>query len=247
MTRQLAAAGAEVWPSVLSEDLRVAALDALESVFADEADVAVERGWSTATYRVSYALAAKRRLFAELCGHRPIVERVREVLGGDCVVAGCNGIDLHPGGPAQALHRDHPVPTPGVTLYLHVVCALDAFTEESGATRVVAGSHHDDVTVAPDAAARPARPVLAPAGAAVAFDGALLHAAGPNRTPGPRRALHLFYARPWVAPHWDLPASIPPEIWSELGAEQRALLGGEARIKRFDPTRREVVRGVGSR
>ena len=141
IAEDLSTAGWSVVEGILGADTVSVACERLDVVFDSEADVAAERGWLTDTYRVSYALAAKDRLFVDLCTDPRVLEVVRAVLGSDARVAGCNGFDLLPGGPAQDLHRDHPDPTPGSTLYLHVVVALDAFTEVNGATRVVPASH----------------------------------------------------------------------------------------------------------
>lgn len=249
MTPERAAEGVRadgycVVPDVLSPDEVAGAIDALDEVFRSEDDIAADRRWLTDVYRVAYALPAKHPVFLELCHHPGLVGLAREVLGPDCVVAGFNGLSTVPGGRAQDLHADHPVPTPGTPLYLHLVCALDPFTVANGATRVVPGSHL--APVAPDrrdALEREAIPLAAPAGAAVAFDAALWHAASANATAAPRRALHVFFGRRWVQPHWDFPATLDPEVAAGLSDEQRDLLGFTARPRRFDRAGRRVVRG----
>ncbi len=226
---------------VLAPDEVAAASDALDDVFASEADVAVARGWATDVYRVAYALPAKHPTFLELCTHPRLLALATEVLGDAPIVAGLNGLDLPPSGSPQRLHRDHPVPTPGTTLYLHVVCALDAFTRANGATVVVPRSH---LTADPDPVHRPADavPVAIDAGGAVVFDGSLVHAAGVNGTSSPRRALHVFFARPWVRPHWDFPATLPDDVAARLTDEQRRVLGFTGRPRRFDLVARRVER-----
>ncbi|MEZ5181619.1 MAG: phytanoyl-CoA dioxygenase family protein [Acidimicrobiales bacterium] len=215
---------------------------ALDEVLASEADIAGERGWRTDAHLVAYALPAKHPALLRLCLHPGAAALARAVLGDDAVLAGANGLDLPPGSTGQALHRDHPHPTPGVTLYLHVVVALDDFRAENGATLVVPASHRAPLADrAPAELTGRAVPVAVPAGGGVAFDGALVHAAGPNRTEERRRALHLFFARPWVQPHWDLPATIGAAA-SALGDEQRRLLGFGPGPRRWDPVARRVVR-----
>lgn len=235
--------GYAVVDRVLAADEVARATDALDATFTAEADVAGDRGWLTAAHRVAYCLPAKERTFLDLCTHPGLLTVARSVLGDDCVVAGFNGLDLPAGSPGQDLHRDHPVPTPGTTLYLHVVVALDAFTTANGATVVVPGSHRDVGATRPPAEQdEPAVAVPVAAGGAVAFDGAVVHAAGPNRTGDRRRALHVFFARPWVQPHWDVPASLPPDVASTLSDEQRRILGVTARPRRWVADRRRVER-----
>ena len=69
--------------------------------------------------------------------------------------------------------------------------------------------------------------------AAVVFDGCVVHGAGPNSTSERRRALHLFFAKPWVQPHWDFPAMFAHRE-SELTDDQRQLLGFNSRPRRFN-------------
>ena len=230
-------------PGILDASARAAALAALAAVFDDEASVADDRGWATDAYRVAYALPAKDATFLALCTDPRLLELARSVLGDDCVIAGFNGLAMRPRGTGQPLHRDHPFPTPGTTLYLHAVCALDAFTIANGATRVVPASHTGaradrDPAELEDLAV----PVPVEAGDVVAFDGSLVHAAGANTTNRPRRALHVFFARPWVVPHWDFPATFGAEAASELSEAQRRLLGFGPGPRRFDLDERRVVR-----
>lgn len=240
----LATEGCAVVPDLLAPGEVARATEALEEVFAAEADVAADRGWHTDAYRVAYALPAKHPTFLDLCTHPGLVGLADAVLGPDCVVAGVNGQTMVPGGTGQRLHRDHPVPTPGTTLYLHLVCALDAFTPANGATRAVPGTHREPPAEDADLASLEDRAVVlaAPAGAAVAFDATLVHAAGANATDAPRRALHLFFARPWVQPHWDLLGSLDPDVAADLTGAQRRRLGGATGPRRFDRSTRTVLR-----
>jgi ectoine hydroxylase-related dioxygenase (phytanoyl-CoA dioxygenase family) len=53
-------------------------------------------------------------------------------------------IEILPGEPAQALHRDdslYPIDNAGMELLIGVMWSLDDFSEQNGATRIVPGSH----------------------------------------------------------------------------------------------------------
>lgn len=240
---QIALHGCAVVPGVLSPAEVRSATAALDQVFAAEADVAEDRGWRTDARLVAYALPAKHDVFLQLCTHPGLLALADEVLGPDCVVAGFNGLTMVAGGRGQDIHADHPVPTPGTTLFLHLVCALDPFTEANGATRVVPGSHLEGPPPAGIDLERRAVPAEVGAGGVVAFDAALQHAGSANRSSGPRRALHVFFARPWVQPHWDLPATLSAETAGRLDEEQRRRLGYDRRRPAvFDLDARRVVR-----
>lgn len=213
---------------------------ALDDVFAAEADIAVERGWLTDAYRVTYALPAKDRRFVDVATSEPVLAVARSVLGDDCLLAAGNGIDLVPGGTGQELHRDHPDPVDGATIFLHLVVALDDFEERNGGTLVIPASHRGRWTIG-DPLPGPATATTVPAGGALVYDGALVHGGGANRTAAPRRALHLFYARWWARPHWDLPATLPEGMAAELSAEQRHVLGFDHRPSRFDLDERRAI------
>lgn len=220
-----------------------AALDALEEVFAHQADIAHDRRWTTDVYRVAYALPLRHDRFLELVGYEPLVAPAREVLGDDLRLSAFNGIDIYPGSTPQRLHRDHPHPTPGLVLTVQVVVALDPFRADTGATRVVPRSHRQPLVEA-DAASLDslADSVRMEPGDAVAYDGALVHAGGSNRSSHPRRALHLFYSRGWVAPHWDLASGFDEPTTTGLTATQRALLGFGRGARRYDASSRRVER-----
>lgn len=238
--------GYAVVAGVLGPDDVQRSVAALDEVFARESDIAEVREWLTSSYRVAYMLPAKHPTFLDLCRRGPLVTLAEEVLGSDLVFAGFNGMSMVPGGEGQALHRDHLVPTPGVTLYLHAVVALDPFTALNGATRVVPGSHREPGDEAlEDSEARAESVDLVP-GDALVFDATCLHAGSANATDDQRRALHIFFARGWVQPHWDFRASLQPDDAAGLDDDRRGLLGFEQRPARYDHSdRRAYGRGWG--
>jgi hypothetical protein len=241
--------GFAILPDLLSAAQVDTALRALGEVFDAEADIAIDRRWLTDAYRVAYMLPAKHEAFATLWDQPASVGLARAVLGGDAVLAAFNGMAMLPHGEGQSLHRDHPVPTPGVTLFMNIVCALDPFIPANGATRLVPGTHlspvPDSAAITPDQRReleeRAVTVELAP-GSAVAFDATLWHAAGRNTTDGERRALHMFFARRWVQPHWDFPASLSAETASGMTDDQRSLLGFGNTARRYEAATRRVVR-----
>jgi hypothetical protein len=239
---EIADVGYSVVPGVFTAGEVATLRDALSQVFERERAVAAERGWANDVYHVAYMLPAKSRPLLEVSWHPRSLALAGAVLGGDCVLAALNGFTPTPRGRAQRLHQDQPAVAPSLTVQLHVVCVLDAFTEENGATRVVPGSHRWPALPPDDTAEQRAVPIVAEVGSVVGYDAALWHASGANRTSLPRRALHAYYTRPWVVPHWDVPASLPAEVAASLTEEQRRVLGFEVRPKRYDYGRNRIER-----
>ena len=129
--------------------------------------------------------------------------------------------DAAPREDIRALHRDIrlPVPRPHPPVICNCLLALDPFTEETGATCVVPGSHKwDDRPIDADAKTVP---VLMDPGAIVIFDGALWHGHGPNYAYDRyRRCLNLNYHYRWIRnfPTPPLPAAERDRLPAELRA-----------------------------
>jgi ectoine hydroxylase-related dioxygenase (phytanoyl-CoA dioxygenase family) len=235
---ELRTRGYTILRDVLSPDEVAAARAALDAVFEREAAIAPRRGWLTDAYRVAYMLPEKDRLFRALCQRAALLDLVRTVLGADCVLGSLNGLTMVPGGGAQPLHLDQAASVPGMVLTVNALHTLDDFTRENGCTRLVPGSHDriwggDPAELA--TAEAEAIHLEAPAGSLIAYSGGAWHAGSSNRTDQPRRALHAYFTRPWLRPHWDFPASLSQRTVRALTSEQRTLLGFGLGPRRYDP------------
>ena len=166
---------------------------------------------------------------ANLALNETILGLVEEVLGPHCDCLQLNfgqGIEIHPGAPAQGPHRDHDM-WGGVKSHhdymINVMWALDDFTVENGATRVWPRSNHmlDEMVLPEDEA------VIATmsAGSACLFLGSTLHSGGANRSGRPRRGLILSYCLGWLKPWENQWLAYPPEIAKSFSPELAALVG----------------------
>lgn len=133
---------------------------------------------------------------------------------------------IDPGEAAQSLHRDdgtypfrHPCP-PSV---INTIWALDDFTRDNGATRVIPGSHRwNDHRRGLESETIPA---LMPRGSVLLIDGALVHGGGPNRSSRSRAALLLGYSLGWLRPAENPQLAVPPARAKQLSKRLQDLLG----------------------
>lgn len=138
-------------------------------------------------------------------------------------------IQIQPGEPRQAAHRDSdswPIPLSNHPFVVNIIYALDDFTLENGAT-----------WVAPESWAWPKdrraesseyeRAVMQ-AGDAILFRGDLIHRGGANDSDRPRRAISVSYCAGWLRPVENSFLNIKRETVLALPEPIQALLGYRA-------------------
>ena len=128
------------------------------------------------------------------------------------------------------VHRDLRSFSGDVRLMAQLLVMLDDFTEVNGATYVLSESHRMPEQPSDDVFFRDAVRMLAPAGSIVVFNSNLWHAAGPNRSRGPRRALTLAFTKPFMKQQLDYPRALGVENGASLSPLLRQLLGYNARV-----------------
>jgi ectoine hydroxylase-related dioxygenase (phytanoyl-CoA dioxygenase family) len=237
ITAQLEVHGAVIVEGFLAADLL--------SRFNAELDPAIEatpdgRKLSNALYEHFFgrhtrhiaAIAGRSRIFAEEILCHPILQAVSdEILLRFCSSYRLNVahvLDRGPGSEQQYLHRDEDVwahlPKPHPEIQVASVIALEDFTAENGATRVVPGSHRwpaerqpelDELVVAE-----------MPAGAAVVYLGSTIHGGGPNTTRDQRRrGMHLSFNLGWLRTEENNYLTVPLEVVRTLPRRAQELLG----------------------
>ncbi|NOX49596.1 MAG: phytanoyl-CoA dioxygenase family protein [Gammaproteobacteria bacterium] len=136
-------------------------------------------------------------------------------------------IYIHPGNPAQPLHRDRlawgtHIPA-SIEPQFNTIWALTNFTKENGATRYVAGSHKWDWKQR--AADDQIEQAEMTAGSVFIYSGSVLHSGGENRSEQARLGLNLTYTLGWLRQEENQYLSCPPEIAKTLDPELQELLG----------------------
>lgn len=174
-------------------------------------------------------LIAKSVACRELAEHPLIVAAASELFQNGCYdfqLASTSAIQIDPGQPAQSLHRDdnvYPFRHPGPPSVLVVIWAIDAFTHDNGATRVIAGSHlWDDQQKPRD---DEAESVVMPRGSVLLFDGALYHGGGENRSDRSRLACLFGYGLGWLRQLENQYLAVPPALARTLTPSLQRLVG----------------------
>ena len=178
------------------------------------------------------AILALSRASAELIAHQQVLQVADAVLGPHCEnyrIGSTTAIELHPGEGHQVLHQDddfYPTRIPGVEFQLGAMWALDDFTVENGATRVVAGSHWTgSVTDVDNAAVVQA---VMPKGSLLLYFGSTWHGGGGNNSDKPRSGLINTYALGWLRQEENQYLSVPREIADSYPENLRRLMGYQA-------------------
>ncbi|WP_082930423.1 phytanoyl-CoA dioxygenase family protein [Pseudomonas silesiensis] len=141
-------------------------------------------------------------------------------------------ICIDPGQKAQFLHRDEgawdwydhfPV---NFHIEVSTIWAMDDFTEENGATRVIPGSHKHNLlplsfTQADSLAAEMKK------GSVLVYTGKTIHGGGENKSKASRRALNIDYCVGWVRQEENQYLSIPIEVAKTFPDDLQRLIGYE--------------------
>ncbi len=133
-----------------------------------------------------------------------------------------------PGAEAQIPHRDEDVwphfPRPHDDIQLASLIALSDFRVDTGATRVVPGSHRwpRERQPEPDEIVDAVLPI----GGAVIYLGSTIHFAGTNSTAGEwRLGVHVSYTLGWLRTEENNLLAVPPAIARTLSPAAQELLG----------------------
>ncbi len=177
------------------------------------------------------ALLARSVGFRDLAAHPVVLGVLDRVLGDHATSYQLHltqVIDIGPGEPAQIVHRDQwafdffPFPS-GFEVECHTMWAMNDFTEENGATRVIPGSHRWEDKLRPTADQTIAAEM--PKGSVLLYVGSLYHGGGANRSAAPRRGVNVGYTLSWLRQEENQYLACPPEVARELPEDLARLAG----------------------
>jgi len=177
------------------------------------------------TQRV-YDVLSKTRLTDRLAEHPRILGLMDKLFRPGFLLSQSQIINILPGEQAQALHADdsfYRIPRPRQPLGAATVWAIDAFTEENGATVVIPKSHTwDDERVGERAEAVSA---VMPVGSVIFFLGTTWHGGGENRSGSARFAITHQYCEAYMRQQENYLLELSKETVRSLSPELQSLVG----------------------
>lgn len=174
-----------------------------------------------------YNVLTKTRVCDALVEHPRILALLDRLFLPNYLLSQLQAIDIHSGEQAQLLHHDdgmYPIPRPRPPLSAATIWAIDAFTDDNGATVVVPESHRWDSDRRPTEDDRQISVVMPP-GSCVFFVGTLWHGGGANHTDQSRLAITAQYCEPWLRPQENFTLSTPRETVQLVSEDLRRMLG----------------------
>lgn len=176
-----------------------------------------------------FAVPGVSRASLDLIAHPRVLEVVDGVLNAHCdnfQLGSSAAIEILPGEKDQELHRDddmYPIRIPDVEFQVSAMWALDDFTEENGATRVVPGSH--DLREFDDITEDDIEQAVMPRGSVLFYMGSTIHGGGANKSNLPRSGLISTYSLGWLRQEDNQYLCIPREKADSFPEHVRRLLG----------------------
>ena len=181
------------------------------------------------------ALLGLAKHSADLIAHPRVLQVADAVLGPHCEcirLGSTTAIEIYPGQPVQELHEDdsfYPMRIPKVEFQIGAMWALDDFTIENGATRLVQGSHRTgQVTKIDETYVISAE---MPKGSVLLYFGSLFHGGGANNSKHPRAGIINTYALGWLRQEENQYLSVPRELADSYPETVRRLMGYQAHGK----------------
>ena len=177
-----------------------------------------------------YTLVGRGKVFERIAEDETVLALVGRFLAPNFLLSAAQAIQIHPGEAEQGLHSDdsfYKVPRPRAALSVSMICAIDDFTAENGATVVVPGSHAwgaIDQSNLPKALAEK-RAIVMKAGSAIVFPGTLVHGGGANKSKAPRLAITYQYCEGWLRQQENFFLAIPRDIAKTMSPRVQELLG----------------------
>ncbi|MBT4520332.1 MAG: phytanoyl-CoA dioxygenase family protein [Halieaceae bacterium] len=141
-------------------------------------------------------------------------------------IGSCTAIEILPGEKAQVLHYDdgfYPIRIPNVEFQISAMWALDDFTLENGATRVVPGSHLNRGEIV-EVESEQVQAVMAK-GSVLLYLGSTIHGGGANKSDASRSGLVNTYSLGWLRQEENQYLAVSRDVADSYPEVVRRLMG----------------------
>jgi hypothetical protein len=180
------------------------------------------------TQRV-WDLPSRGQIFCELVEHPTVIAFLAKFVEGSVRLSTFSANITRPGSDEMPLHADqgtNPQPWGPKPHGLNFIWCLDDFTEETGATRFVPGSHKLGRSATIEEWGTPSVAVEAPAGSLIIMESRLWHKTGKNVTKDRQRAAILgYYTMDCFMPNENWWVCLSPLVRSSGQASLLKLMG----------------------
>ena len=184
------------------------------------------------TLRIAGILGISRAA-ADLVEHPRVLAAADAVLLRNCTnyrIGSLSAIEILPGEDNQVLHADdsmYPLRLAGMQLQISAMWALNDFTAENGATRVVPGSHRKPVFdgYLLDDSVHEITQAVMPRGSLLLYLGTTLHGGGANRSHAPRAGLVNTYSLGWLRQEENQYLNVPRDMAQTHSPTIQRLMG----------------------
>lgn len=220
------------FPGVLPADQLAALRDDLDRLYRQCREVQVRNGVAANMEGTAHHLVGSDSSVDELINHLPLHDFISAYFDGKFIATTISASLNPPASKSYVMkvHRDVRAFTRTYRLMLNMLVMLDDFTDISGPTMMLPGSHHVEAPPSAEVFEAMARPVRGRAGDIVLFNSLVFHRASVNRGDQWRRGLTICFGRPWMKPQMDFPRFVPAEQAAKLTPIGRQLLGYNAKV-----------------
>lgn len=234
LKRRLDEEGYVLLPGVLHGAAAASRVSRLNSIYGglEHAKRHVYPGGIGTAERLILNLHNKDESFIDLVDHPAVFPLVQHLMMSGSyqnsepfIVTQFSARDPKPGESEQQLHIDSRFPGPPFALMAIALWMMNDFTRQSGATRLVPGSHRRPSYPDNGVTYRDEVQAEAPAGSVLLYNGSLWHGGGAKLAPVERWSVIISYARWFVKPAFDMTRNTPPELYATLTPARRELFG----------------------
>lgn len=224
---EIAELGYTVLHDVFDAERAAALVADLERLEAELGTVPAGNSFEGARTLRVYNLLAHGELWQELAVDATVLPVVEGVLDRGCLMSSLSSIRIQPDEVAQPIHADDqviPLGKPHAPTVCNTMWALTDFTEDNGATRVIAGSHlqdHDPDYGAPYDSA----PAEMPRGSVLIWHGSLWHGGGANTTGEDRIGIAANYCAGFIRQQENQQLGLAPDLVATFPTRLQELVG----------------------